>query len=119
MRGQSRLTFDARMVSPQRWKFSVRSARIKRDEALADARAANTVSERLRQRVGELTAMARAASNPAAISGSATAGDPLDVLAVVVGRLDQRAGELADYADRARIAGQACEGYYDALNGRR
>ncbi|MGX6566818.1 DUF2514 family protein [Cupriavidus necator] len=28
---------------------------------------------------------------------------------------DRRAGELAEYGDSARIAGQACERSYDAL----
>jgi hypothetical protein len=33
----------------------------------------------------------------------------------VLGRAGERAGELAEYADRARIAGQQCERDYDAL----
>lgn len=37
------------------------------------------------------------------------------LIADVLGRADQRAGELAEYADRARIAGQQCERDYDAL----
>ncbi|WP_399677111.1 DUF2514 family protein [Xenophilus sp.] len=41
--------------------------------------------------------------------------DPLDLLVDVLGRADARAGELAEYADRARIAGQACERAYDAI----
>ncbi|MCT9015390.1 DUF2514 family protein, partial [Cupriavidus gilardii] len=31
-------------------------------------------------------------------------------------RADRRAGILAEYADAARIAGQACERAYDALS---
>jgi hypothetical protein len=38
-----------------------------------------------------------------------------DRVADVLGRADERAGELAEYADRARIAGQQCERDYDAL----
>ncbi len=86
-----------------------------RDEALADARTADAVAEQLRVRVAQLAAAARGAGNPPAASGSQAAGDPLDVLTDVLGRADKRAGDLAEYADRARIAGQACERSYDAL----
>ena len=57
----------------------------------------------------------RAPSNIAAAGGGQAAGDPLDVFAVLSSRLDSRAGELAEYAHRARIAGQARERSYDAL----
>lgn len=86
-----------------------------RDQALADARTAGAVAEQLRVRVAQLAAAARAARNTTAASGSPAAGDPLDVLTDVLGRADARAGDLAEYADRARIAGQACERSYDAL----
>jgi Conserved hypothetical protein len=86
-----------------------------RDQALADARTAGAVAEQLRVRVAQLAAATRAAGNPAAPSGSQAAGDPLDVLTDVLSRADARAGELAEYADRARIAGQTCERAYDAL----
>lgn len=84
-----------------------------RDQAMADARAAGAVAGRLRQRVAEL-AVSRA-SHPAAASRGETAGDPLEVLADVLERADRRAGILAEYADAARIAGQACERAYDTL----
>ncbi|SCU95507.1 conserved exported hypothetical protein [Cupriavidus necator] len=86
-----------------------------RDQALADARTAGAVAEQLRVRAAKLAAAARAASNTAAASGGASAGDPLDVLANVLSRADQRAGILVEYADAARIAGQACERAYDSL----
>ncbi|WP_334070261.1 DUF2514 family protein, partial [Burkholderia cepacia] len=66
----------------------------------------------LQQRVDQLVAAAR---HPAATTGGSAAGDALDLLANVLGRADQRAGDLAEYADRARIAGQQCERDYDAL----
>lgn len=87
-----------------------------RDRALADARAAGAVAEQLRVRSLQLAAAARAAGDSSAAGGSAAAGDPLDVLTDVLGRADARAGDLAEYADRARIAGLACERSYDALN---
>ncbi|QGZ61644.1 DUF2514 family protein [Paraburkholderia acidisoli] len=39
----------------------------------------------------------------------------LDLLAEVLGRPDERAGELAKMADDARIASEQCERDYDAL----
>ncbi|MBJ9617737.1 DUF2514 domain-containing protein [Burkholderia multivorans] len=83
-----------------------------RTAALADAFAARAAAGSLQQRVDQLVAAAR---HPAASAGSPAAGDALDLLADVLGRIDERAGELAEYADRARIAGQQCERDYDAL----
>ncbi|MCO1435458.1 DUF2514 domain-containing protein [Burkholderia multivorans] len=83
-----------------------------RDQARADAAAAASAADGLRKQVATLIERAR---HPAATTGSAAAGDALDLLADVLGRVDERAGELAEYADRARIAGQQCERDYDAL----
>ncbi|MGO4154330.1 DUF2514 family protein [Cupriavidus sp. YAF13] len=85
------------------------------ESARNDARAAGAVAEQLRQRVAQLGAAAHAAGGAAAVGAGQAAGDPLDVLADVLGRADKRAGELAAYADAARIAGQACERTYDSL----
>lgn len=84
-----------------------------RTAALADAFAARAAAGSLQQRVDQLVAASR---HPATSAGSPAAGDTLDLLADVLGRADQRAGELAEYADRARIAGQQCERDYDALS---
>ncbi|WP_407971478.1 DUF2514 family protein [Burkholderia pyrrocinia] len=89
-----------------------KDANQQRTAALADAFAARAAAGSLQQRVDQLVAAAR---HPAAAAGSPAAGDTLDLLADVLGRADQRAGELAEYADRARIAGQQCERDYDAL----
>ncbi|WP_269501126.1 DUF2514 family protein [Burkholderia sp. IMCC1007] len=83
-----------------------------RTTALADAFAARAAAGSLQQRVHQLVAAAR---HPTATAGSPAAGDALDLLADVLSRADQRAGELAEYADSARIAGQQCERDYDAL----
>lgn len=80
----------------------------------ADAAAAIDAARRLRGRLAAIVASS-AASNPAAAAGCTTAGDPLGVLADVLGRADERAGILASYADAARTAGLACERAYDAL----
>ncbi|KQO38105.1 hypothetical protein ASF19_20230 [Acidovorax sp. Leaf84] len=84
--------------------------------AQADADGARRASDGLRQRIASLVAEARgrAAGAGAAPAVEAT-GDPIGVLADVLGRADERAGILAAYADKARIAGQSCERDYDAL----
>ncbi|HDV8348848.1 TPA: DUF2514 family protein [Burkholderia vietnamiensis] len=89
-----------------------KDANQQRTAALADAFAARAAAGSLQQRVDQLVAAAR---HPAAAAGGTATGDALDLLADVLGRADQRAGELAEYADRARIAGQQCERDYDAL----
>lgn len=85
--------------------------------ALADARSARDSASRLQQRVSKLIADSRrAAAHPTAGSAGPTAErDPIDLLADVQRRIDEAAGQLAEYADAARIAGSACERQYDAL----
>ncbi|WP_131753666.1 DUF2514 family protein [Burkholderia vietnamiensis] len=89
-----------------------KDANQQRTAALADAFAARAAAGSLQQRVDRLVAAAR---NPAATAGSAPAGDPIGVLADVLGSIDDRAGELAKIADERGIAGQQCERDYDAL----
>jgi hypothetical protein len=81
------------------------------ESARADAAAAGAVADRLRQQL----ATVRSASRPASAAGRASTGDPIGVLADVLERADRRAGDLAAYADAARIAGLACERSYDSL----
>ncbi|AWD90809.1 Rz-like spanin [Burkholderia phage vB_BmuP_KL4] len=83
-----------------------------RDQARADAAAAASAADGLRKQVATLVERAH---HPAAATGSPATSDALDLLADVLGRADEAAGELAEYADRARIAGQQCERDYDAL----
>ncbi|MDN7937453.1 DUF2514 family protein [Burkholderia multivorans] len=83
-----------------------------RDQARADAAAAASAADGLRKQVAVLVTAAR---HPAATAGSPAAGDALDLLADVLGRADERAGELAKIADERGIAGQQCERDYDAL----
>lgn len=80
----------------------------------ADADRAAALS--LRQPAQQLAQRARAACpNPAAASSGPPAGDPIGVLADVLSRADERAGELARIADERGTAGAACERAYDAL----
>ena len=79
------------------------------------ARAAGRVaSERVRDAATAAAERARAqcaAATPADLR--AATGDPVGVLADVLGRADERAGLLADLADQRYIAGRACELEYE------
>ncbi|VFR39610.1 Homology to phage-tail assembly proteins [plant metagenome] len=87
------------------------------DLALAAAvqRERDAGAVRLREALADYTARHRARSSPAPAQPGAPAGDPIGLLAVVLGDLDDMAGLYAAQADRARIAGLTCERAYDAL----
>jgi hypothetical protein len=86
-------------------------ARLRADAVIADAAAG-----RLRDRVAVLVAAARAAAaDPAATGGRPAGPDPLDLLADLQRRADQRAGELAQVADERGAGWEACVSAYDAL----
>lgn len=87
-------------------------AKAERELAQADARAARNISDRLRHRINSLI---RNTNYPATPNGGTATSDTKLLLTELFKRADQRAEELAEYADRARIAGQACEQSYDAL----
>ncbi|WP_175692721.1 DUF2514 family protein [Burkholderia ambifaria] len=89
-----------------------KDANQQRTTALADAFAARAAAGSLQQRVDQLVAAAR---HPAASAGSPATGDALDLLADVLGRTDEAAGEFARIADERGIAGRQCERDYDAL----
>lgn len=86
------------------------------DAARADAATAARAADSLRGQLARYVAAARAASPGASLATPSPAtSDPLDLLAKLYSEADERAGQLAVYADAARIAGQACERAYDAL----
>lgn len=117
-RKQIKAVDDARLEEQRRTRAQTGiadAAKKDADGARLDARDAGAAADRLRKRVDQLLAAVRAGQNSAAPSGSASAGDPLGVLADVLEKSDRRTGILAEYADEARIAGQACERAYDAL----
>ena len=89
--------------------------RNKLDAAQADAATARTAAASLRQQLADYRQRARC--NPAATGGSTPAEDPLFLLSDLLSRADERAGELAVFADRAHLAGRACEAAYDSLRG--
>ena len=77
--------------------------------------AGNLASKRLRDATKSLADKARAqCADSSASELRPSTDDPIGVLAHVLGRADERAGVLADLADRRAIAGAACERAYDA-----
>jgi hypothetical protein len=85
-------------------------------QARADAARASDAAGRLQQRVAALVAQAgRAAANPATAGVGPATSTAIDLLADVQRRIDEAAGQLADYADRARSAGELCQASYNAL----
>ncbi|MDR6500301.1 hypothetical protein J2785_003457 [Burkholderia ambifaria] len=101
--------FDRRLAKQQ--EIATDAAK-ERDQAVADAAAADGAADGLRKQVAALIADARRAG---ASAGGPTAGGALDLLADVLGRTDDRAGELAKIADERGVAGRQCERSYDAL----
>jgi hypothetical protein len=115
---QVRAVDEARLEEQRRTEAQseiANAAKEDADVARADARDADLAADRLRERIAGLLAAARAGKNTAAASGGEATGDSLRVLADVLESTDRRAGILAEYADAARVAGQACERSYDSL----
>lgn len=109
---------DARIEEQRRTAAQTEIANVAKkdaDVARADARTADAAADRLRQRVDQLLAAARAGKDPAAVGGGPAAGNAGDLLADLLQKSVERNRQLAEYADAARIAGQACERAYDSL----
>lgn len=86
------------------------------DQAQADATAAGIESGRLHEQARRLAARAsQCAGYPGSTQGGPAAEQPAMVLADLLSRADERAGELAAAYDRARASGLACERAYDSL----
>ena len=88
------------------------------DTAAAAVTAANRESDRLRSAADGLAsriAASQAGGNSCTAAASAAATRAVMVLADVLKRADQRAGDLATVADQARARGLTCEQAYDAL----
>ena len=81
--------------------------------ATADAAAAAATADSLQQQVDRLAR--RPARCPVVADGSEAADPTGLLLADLLRRINERAGQLAAYADRARIAGVACEKAYGVL----
>ena len=92
-----------------------RDAQEKIAAVAADAAAADDAAGRLRARVAELSR--RPARCPGAAGGGETTDPARDLLAVMLGRLDEAAGGIAEFADRSRAAGLTCQVSYEAVKG--
>jgi hypothetical protein len=81
----------------------------------ADAAAADDAAGRLRARVAELS---RRPASCAGAAGGGEAADPArDLLAVMLSRLDEASGGIAEFADRSRAAGLTCQVSYEEVKG--
>jgi hypothetical protein len=85
--------------------------------AQADAGRAAAAAERLRQRAAQLAAASHcgAAADTAAAPGSPAASTPADLLAHMLGRIDQAAGDIGEFAEASHRASQLCAGVYIAV----
>ena len=77
-----------------------------------DRDSADATSERLRK---ELARYHSNTANACAAIGSSSAQDPIGVLIGVLEGLESTGREIAEYADRARVAGNACEQSYASV----
>lgn len=80
-----------------------------------DLRLAAGAADGLRAAVDGAARRSRASACATTPGPGQPGADAIGVLADVLSRIDQRAGVLAEHADRLRIAGLACERSYDAL----
>lgn len=88
------------------------------DQATADASTARASADSLRGAADNLAARlaaSEAGSNSCAAAASKAATRAAMVLADVLKRADQRAGDLAEIADQARARGVTCEMAYDGI----
>lgn len=88
------------------------------DTAAAAVTAANRESDRLRSAADGLAsriAASQGGGNSCTAAASAAASRAVLVLADVLKRADQRAGDLAGYADQSYSRGMTCEQAYDSL----
>lgn len=89
------------------------------DTAAAAVTAANRESDRLRSAVDGLAsriAASQGGSHSCTAAASAAASRAVLVLADVLKRADQRAGDLAGFADQSHGRGVTCEQAYDAID---
>lgn len=86
--------------------------------ARADAAVAKSAGDGLRATIADLKrqlATSKTGELSAIAAASAARANTAILLANVLERADKRAGELAEYADRARIKGLQCENTYKGV----
>ena len=84
---------------------AVNNAHNQTSAAIAAANRSGESAARLRQQLARIRAAAKAATP----RECQTASGSIDLLADMLGRVEQHGRQLANYADQARIAGAACE----------
>ncbi len=105
---------DLRTITKQR--EALNAAETQTEALQRDRDRSAAASRSLRdQLAAERARAAAAAADPQATEGCRAAGASAAVLAELLGRCSERRRELAEYADRARIAGQLCQQSYEAL----
>ena len=116
----ARQASEAARVEEQRRKEAqleiVQLARRSAQRAAEDRDRRIVVSDRLRERASELAGRCASPSDRPAADGSSAAPSAGAVLADMLSRIDQAAGELARFADAASGSGAACERAYDSLS---
>lgn len=89
------------------------------DRATADAATARAFADSVRGAADDLAARlaaSQASGNSCTAAASKAAARAAMVLADVFKRADQRAGELAEFADQSRARGVTCERAFDGLS---
>lgn len=103
---------EARRLRTVQEAANAATLQAQRDRAAADR--ARDSEQRLRARIAAIQAGARPA-DPAASGGGPATAEAADVLADVLRQCIGRVRSLAEYADAARTAGEACERSYYSL----
>ena len=83
------------------------------DKAQLDASNARKSSRRLLDAFSNSSPCTQATPSTAIAAASQAASAPEDLRAIVFSRIDDAAGIIAEYADKARIAGEACIAAYE------
>lgn len=91
-------------------------AKITADRIATDLANSNDSADKLRNQVARLAAAARKECGSARVTqGSNTAGASINMLADLSTGLDKVSRELAEFADRSRIAGIACQNSFGVI----
>lgn len=110
----SALAMAATREQERQWRNHLEKVQIDAKTQIAALDAALSRSDRaaseLREKLNAISE--RPAGYPTPAAGSEATPE---LLAALLGRLDELAGEFAEAADRNRIAGAACESAYDNL----
>ena len=83
------------------------------DKAQLDASNARKSSRRLLDAFSNSSPCTQATPSTALATASQAASAPEDLRTIVFSRIDDAAGIIAEYADKARIAGEACIAAYE------